>query len=150
MFDIVTKNSVIEFFGEPALPSSIIIDDFKEEFHLPITYWNIHDYKKSWLKSLKEGLYKKDHAALAVSMYEPSSVNFIFIWIIYFKEQEIFIQNQTLFIDNCPSFSPDRINDFIEPRYTETEDGNKISEWRTDLNSILNFYKKLERELGLI
>ncbi|REF26071.1 hypothetical protein BDD26_0640 [Xenorhabdus cabanillasii] len=147
MFNMVTTDSVIEFLGEAALPSSIIIDDFKEEFHLPVTYWNIHDYRKSWYNSLKEGLQKREHAALAVSMYEPSNINFIFTWIIYFKDKEVFIQNQTLFIDDCPNFSPDRINDFIEPRYTKTDSGEKISEWSTDLNSILEFYKTLEKEI---
>ncbi|MBD2797259.1 hypothetical protein ID856_12025 [Xenorhabdus sp. 18] len=147
MFDIVTRDSVVKHFDELALPSSIIIGDFKEEFHLPITYWNVVDYKRSWYNSIKEGLSKKDHAALAVSMYEPNSVNFIFIWIIYFEGEKVFLQNQTLFVEDFPEFYPSNINNFIEPRYTETEEGHKVSEWSTDLNSILDFYKKLGKQI---
>ncbi|WP_340617364.1 hypothetical protein [Xenorhabdus entomophaga] len=147
MFNITTTDLSTDFFGEPAIPSSIIIDDFKEEFFLPTTYWNLNDYKRSWVKSIEEGLHKKNHSALAVSMYDPNKANFIFVWIIYFKGKDVFIQNQTLFMDDCPGFEPNRINSFIEPRYTETEDGNKISEWRTDLNSIFAFHQKLKMEI---
>ncbi|MDX7998103.1 hypothetical protein FE394_02545 [Xenorhabdus sp. Reich] len=147
MFDIVTRDLAVKHFGEIALPSSIIIDDFKEEFFLPITYWNTDNYKRSWYDSLKEGLNKKNHAALAVSMYEPSSVNFIFIWIVYFEGEKVFLQNQTLFVEDHPEFSPYKLNDFIEPRYVENENGDKISEWSTDLNSILEFYNKLEESI---
>ncbi|CBJ80225.1 conserved hypothetical protein [Xenorhabdus bovienii str. Jollieti] len=147
MFNIVTKDSAVKFFGELTLPSSIIIDDFKEEFHLPITYWSLIDYKKSWYNALKEGLHKKNHAALAVSMYDPISVNFIFIWIIYFEGEDVFLQNQTLFIEDCQNFSPSKLNDFIDPRYTETENGDRVSEWSTDINSILEFYKELENSI---
>ena len=38
---------------------------------------------------------------------------------------------------------PENINKFIESRTTHDGDGMKISEWHTDLNSVLDFYHSL-------
>lgn len=77
-------------------------------------------------------------------MYAADQTSFIFIWVAYFKGNDVFIQNSVLFMDDCPSFSPSKINEFIEPRMTHDEDGEKISEWRTDLASIITFFESLK------
>lgn len=144
MFGIFPEKEVMDVEGEPILPASIIIDEFSEMMHIPLSYWNIKDYKESWLKSLGEGLASKKHAVLAVSMYEPENANFIFTWVLYFYGDKVFVQNKVLFLDEHPNFTVDKINDFIEPRITHNEDGIKISEWNTDINSVLDFYNSLK------
>lgn len=144
MFGIFPNGSPISENDEMVLPTSIIIDSFTEPVHIPLSYWSFEDYKKNWLMSLEEGIVSKKHSALAVSMYEPDHTNFIFIWIIYFSDKKVFVQNSVLFLDECPGFAPEHINNFIEPRVTHNEDGVKISEWSTDLNSILTFYNSLK------
>ena len=126
------------------LPASITIDSFTESVNIPLSYWSLDNYKQSWLASLEEGINSRKHAALAVSMYEPDCTNFIFIWVVYFSDNYVFIQNSVLFLDECPGFIPENINKFIEPRTTYNEDGMKISEWHTDLNSVLDFYYSLK------
>lgn len=143
MFGIFPSNSLLSENGETVMPASIVIDSFTEELHIPLSYWCIEDYKKSWKKSLEEGIKSRRHAALAVSMYEPDFTNFIFVWVIYFSGEKVFIQNSVLFLDECKSFSIEKINEFIEPRTTYNEDGEKISEWSTDIKSILDFYNSL-------
>lgn len=78
MFGIFSQDTAVNIEGECVLPSSIIIDDFSEAINIPLSYWNINDYKVSWLNSLEEGLKNKNHATLVASMYEPENVNFIF------------------------------------------------------------------------
>ncbi|KFC92724.1 hypothetical protein GLAD_02377 [Leclercia adecarboxylata ATCC 23216 = NBRC 102595] len=53
------------------------------------------------------------------------------------------MQNEILFLDEHPDFTVDKINDFMEPRVTHNEDGMKISEWCTDLKSVLDFINSL-------
>jgi hypothetical protein len=129
---------------ELVLPAEIVIDDFQEKLYIPITYWKLSDYKMSWLKSLEHGLTNKEHSVLAVSMYEPVDMNFIFIWVIYFHDNKVFIQNKVLFLDEHPDFTVDRINDFIDSCITYNEDGMKTSEWNTDLKSVIHFYESLK------
>lgn len=144
MFGIFPCSLPINENDEMVLPASIIIDSFTEQVHLPLSYWGYEDYKKSWMMSLEEGIHNKKHAALAVSMYEPDYTNFVFMWVVYFSEKDILVQNSILFLDECPGFTPENINSFIEPRTTHNEDGMKISEWKTDLSSIITFYNSLK------
>ncbi len=144
MFGIFPEDTPVTMEDEPVLPAEIIIDDFNEKLNIPISYWGLSDYKQSWLKSLESGLANKDHAVLAVSMYEPGKSNFIFVWVIYFEEKNAYLQNRIIFLDEHPNFMPDKINEFIEPRTTHNEDGMKISEWNTDLDSVRYFYNRLK------
>ncbi|WP_409243323.1 toxin-immunity protein system imunity protein CdiI [Enterobacter cloacae] len=143
MFGIFSKGEPVSMEGELVQPSSIVINDYEEELHLPLSYWDIKDYKNSWLKSLGEGLSNKTHSALAVSMYEPEKTNFIFTWVLYLEDETVYVQNNVIFLEECHGFSPENINKFIESRTTHDGDGMKISEWHTDLNSVLDFYHSL-------
>lgn len=145
MFGIFPEDKPVNNEGECFLPSSVIIGDFSEVINIPLSYWNIDNYKVSWLNSLKEGLINKKHAALVVSMYEPDNANFIFTWVLYFSGNDVFVQNKILFLDKCPGFNPEMINKFTDSRKTHNEDGVKISEWNTDLDSVINFYKTLKK-----
>ncbi|MEN4791128.1 hypothetical protein ABEG93_09670 [Pantoea agglomerans] len=143
MFGILSKGTPVNMDDELVQPALIFIDEFKESLHLPLSYWNLIDYKKSWLKSLEEGLSSKTHSALAVSMYDPTQTNFIFTWVLYFEGNDVYVHNNVIFLDECQGFTPESINKFVEPRTTHDEDGIKISEWNTDLKSVLDFYHSI-------
>ena len=145
MFGIFPEDTPVNIEGECVLPSSIIIDEFSEVINIPLSYWNINNYKVSWLNSLEEGLKNKKHATLVVSMYEPENANFVFTWVLYFSGNDVFVQNKVLFLDECPEFTPETINEFTGARETHNEDGMKISEWNTDLDSVINFYNTLKK-----
>lgn len=144
MFGIFSENAPIEECDEMVLPSSIVINEFKENFNIPLAYWNVKDYRNSWKLSIEEGLQRGSHAVLAVSMYEPGHTNFVFTWVLYLEGENVFIQNKIIFLDEHPEFTPENINDYVENRETHDEDGRKLSEWSTDLNSIINFYHDLK------
>lgn len=146
MFGIFPENESVDIIeGECVLPASIVINEFSEMMNIPLSYWNINNYKNHWLRDLEEGLKNKTHATLAVSMYEPQDTNFIFTWVLYFSGDDVFIQNNILLLDECPGFTPDTINNFTKPRMTHNEDGMKISEWCTDVGSVFNFYNNLKK-----
>ncbi|MGM7884545.1 hypothetical protein [Yersinia enterocolitica] len=144
MFGIIPENEPLEMDGELFQEAKIVIDDFWETLQLPLSYWELKDYKRSWLASIEKGMHSKNHATLAVSMYDPEQTNFIFVWVIYFQDDDVFLQNKVIFLEEHPSFTIEKINDFITPRVTHTEDGHKISEWCTDLNSIVTFCNSLK------
>ncbi|WP_368161922.1 hypothetical protein [Aeromonas sp. R5-3] len=147
MFGIFIESKAIINNGEQVLPASIIIDDFKESMHIPLSYWNVSDYKKNWILSLEQGICDGKHAALVVSMYRPEVTNFVFAWVLYFEGSQVFVQNNVIFLDKCNEFSPDKINDFIDARTTYDEDGIKISEWNTDIENVISFFECLKDEM---
>lgn len=144
MFGIFPEDKAIEDNGELVIPSSIIIGDITERLHIPISYWSLGDYKRSWISSLAQGIDNKKHSALTVSMYEPVLTNFIFVWVVYYHGDVAFIQNKIIFLNECHNFTPQTINDFIGERETHNEDGMRISEWTTDLSSVVAFLASLQ------
>lgn len=62
--------------------------------HIPLSYWNISDYKRNWLLSLEQGMRDGKHAALVVSMYRPELTNFVFAWVLYFEGDLVFFTKQ--------------------------------------------------------
>ncbi len=149
MFNIKIENN--EFFndwGDLIVKSKIIINDFSEYFDLPVSYWKVNDYKRSWVKSISQILNKnKDRAILFTSMYDLEKVNFLHSWIIYKKGNSAFIQNCILFRDDFDEFSLENIFKYIPDREIYSEYGEKISEWTTDFENIIRFYDKLKFEL---
>lgn len=119
MFGIYPKSIPIVVNDEWVQPAEIEIDDFLEKLYIPLTYWDLRDYKTSWFNSLEHGLTKRDHAALVVSMYEHKD------------------------------FKIEKINNYIGPRNTHNEDGMKISEWKTDIKSVMDFYENLKSRTPL-
>lgn len=149
MFNIkIEKNEFFNDWGELIVKSKIIINDFSEYFDLPVSYWKVNDYKRSWVKSISQILNKnKDRAILFTSMYDLEKVNFLHSWIIYKKGDSAFIQNCILFRDDFNEFSLENIFKYIPDREIYSEYGEKISEWTTDFENIIRFYDKLKFEL---
>lgn len=150
MFDIAIEDKLCKSdYGGQFYPAEIIINESRESFQLPAGYWTVSEYKKNWLCSLEDGLKNKTHSALAVSMGEAENTNFIFTWVVYFKNNEAKVQNIMMFMDEMPGFTPRKINDFVKDYEEYNEDGLKISEWSIDYKSIDDFVIKLKGDLLL-
>lgn len=145
MFGIFPKGELVSMNGELFQPAWVIIDKFEEMCYIPVSYWDISNYKHSWLNSLEEGLLNKNHSALVISMYEPTQTKYVFAWVLYFNGDDVYVQNNIIFLGECDEFTPGQINRFIEPRTSYNEDGEAISEWHTDLNSVLSYFNRLKK-----
>ncbi|WP_337961386.1 hypothetical protein [Escherichia albertii] len=86
----------------------------------------------------------KNHSALAFSMYESAQANFLFTWILYFEGNDVYVQNNIIFLNEHEGFTPEKINKSIKPRAIYNEDGMAISEWHTDMNSVMSFFNSLK------
>jgi len=143
-FSMKLFEEILERFDESGLYGEIEIDGYKEGFFSPVRFWSRMDYLKSWKKSLDQGLQNRGHAALATSMYDPNSCNFIFCWVIYIEGERAYLQNKILFLDELSvPFVPDDINTHISEREEIDEDGMKISQWSVDVSSIVEFSELL-------
>lgn len=144
MFGIFTENKAIKSeFNETVLPASITIGNFKEGMQIPIDYWSIKQYYACWLSSLKKGIYEKNNATLVVSMYSPKDTNFLFSWVLYFRKENVIVQNKMIFLDEINDFSIDKINEYTSG-YEEYSEGEKVSEWHTTVDEVKEFMTYLE------
>lgn len=144
MFGIFTESKAIQSaFNEMVLPAKIIIGDFDEGMQIPLTHWNIKQYQESWVETIKQGLKKGDHSVLAVSMYNPETVNFIFSWVLYYKKTQVIIQNKMIFAGEIQDFSIRKLNEYAG-KYEAYSDGEKVSEWYTTVDEVRVFLEYLE------
>ncbi|GLW91215.1 hypothetical protein [Actinokineospora globicatena] len=119
----------------------ITIGESREYFQAPLDYWGLADYRRSWsvaLRKLVDG--ELATSCLLVSVTDPASANFIGSWPLYREGEQVFLQERLIFMDQLDApFDIDRPWLSIDPRETVNEDGMRISEWTTDIQSIRDF-----------
>ena len=145
MFGIFFKDKGVSIDNENEMYilASISLGEYIEELHIPIDYWGIEEYKKSWATSIADGIEKKQHSALITSMHEPESLNFISTWIIYYDGEISYVQNKIIFVDDFLEFDASKINEYVNKREVLNEDGFKISEWIVKTKDIIDFYNDI-------
>ena len=106
---------------------------------MPLIGWTIKDYEKQWAEGI-ERIKHENQSCLIATMQDIKDQPFISWWILYKEGNKIFVQNQILLsqlykevVGNKP-FNEKTCYQFISPRRTITEDGEKISEWFIDFN----------------
>lgn len=121
----------------------IVIGDFTETFTVPLGFWDESDYLRSWRRAF-EVLNANPHSTscLMTSMTDPGNSNFLACWPMYREGEVVYIQNAIIFLDQIEGpFDLDAPWDFVQPRQRIDEDGNKISEWKTSMDSLREFFK---------
>ena len=145
MFGIFFKDKGVSINNENGMHvlASISLGEYVEELHIPIDYWDIEEYKKSWATSIADGIEKKKHSVFITSMHEPESLNFISAWIIYYDGEISYVQNKIIFVDDFPEFDTSKINEYVNEREVLNEDGFKISEWIVKTKDVIDFYNDI-------
>lgn len=120
----------------------IIIEGFTETFRVPLGFWDESDYRRSWRQAC-EVLNASPHSTscFMTSMTDPSNSNFLTCWPLYREAEDVYIQNAIIFLDEIAEpFDPAAPWRSVGPRYQIDEDGNKISEWITSMDSLREFF----------
>ena len=111
----------------------IVIDNFEEYFEIDYSYWSKGDYEEHWADShsrLREG----KTTVFLTSVSAPESANFLRGWVAYPVKEEVAFREQVFFQDQLKErFSLSLPHDMADMYSDTTEDGFKISEWRTTI-----------------
>jgi hypothetical protein len=124
----------------------ITVGGFFETFEMSLAFWSAEQYRASWRDAL-EVLAQSDNAisCLVSSITDPTTSNFVFCWPLYRIGDDVFVQNAVIFLEDLSnSFDPARPWLSVRPHASFDEDGNRISEWLTDVTQITDFRDKLE------
>jgi CdiI N-terminal domain len=143
-FSIKFTNSQFVDDNENFQVGEIIIGEFQENFTSSLSYWNENDYLKQWKSALIRTCDGNHKSCLITSMFNPVSANFIFLWTLYLDENIVHIQNQILFLDDLetPFLESDPYAS-IRDREIISDEGEKISEWDSDINKIKEYLASL-------
>ena len=128
--------------GSVEASGRIIIGDFTETFRVPLGFWSESDYRRSWRQAF-EVLNADPHSTscLMTSMTDPRNSNFLVCWPMYRDGKDVYIQNAIIFLDEIEGpFDPAVPWSYVGPRHGIDEDGNKVSEWITPMDSLREFF----------
>lgn len=128
--------------GSAEASGRIVIGDFTETFTVPLGFWDESDYRRSWRQAFE--VLQADMnstSCLMTAMTDPGNSNFLICWPMYREGKKVYIQNALIFLDEIEGgFDPEAPWDFVGPRHLIDEDGNKISEWVTSMDSLREFF----------
>lgn len=131
------------------LKGEITIGNFKETFYSSLSYWKTEDYHRQWIEGLNRIIHVSQ-SCLVTNIFDPNIAQRLEWWILYKENETVFIQNELFaasvyksFIGIDRPFTPDTCYNFITPRQTHTEDGDKISEWSIPTQDLICSIEKV-------
>jgi len=146
MFDLFLDKKEY-MFEETGYRGKIIIDDFEEYFFSSDSFFKKEDYYRHWLKSVGL-LFKYSKAFFLTDVHDPNNVDYCTAWECHLLNDVVYFQ-ENLLLDEGYCLR-DVIYSSVEIEDIEftTDDGYKISTWQTDVRSINDFKKRLEKRLA--
>ena len=130
--------------GAAEASGRITIGDFTETFWAPLGFWGESDYRRSWRDAFEVLNADPDSmSCLMTSMTDPRASNFLVCWPMYRAGEDVHVQNALIFLDEAGAEDFDLAAPwgFVGPRRETDEDGNKISEWITSMDSLREFFR---------
>jgi hypothetical protein len=130
----------IEFIGEyePGVGHGLIsVNDFVEDFESDLTFWTAYRYEAQWREGIDRLLRGESRSCLITSIWgRPAEGPFGVWWTLYRQGHLVVVRNQLLFSSVFPEFNPEEPYGSIPERTLVNEEGNEISEWSLEVNSI--------------
>jgi len=122
----------------------ITIGDFTETFVVPLGFWAEADYRLSWRNAFRVLNADPDATScMMTSVTDPRASNFLVCWPMYRAGEDVRVQNAMIFLDEAGAedFDPAAPWRSVSPRREADEDGSKVSEWVTCMDSLREFFR---------
>ena len=112
----------------------IQIDNFRERFYPDFSFWSRADYYAHW-RQASDALDAGQAVSFIQCMYDSATSNFYQVWAAYPCNGEVIFQEQLLILDEIKAdFNAQYMHLNAQPYEAVSEDGDPISEWRTQSN----------------
>lgn len=140
----ILKKSPTKSDGEMYQAGRITIGDFTERFWMPLSFWNIGQYRKQWEEGIAY-LRTHDSSCLIAKISMEKNELFVSAWVLYKVGDTIFIQYHfypdKAKVDQLPSFNSKTCYSHLRPRT------DKFEEWSVKSDDFFaswhkNKYKK--------
>jgi hypothetical protein len=114
----------------------ITLGDYSERFIAPLGTWTKADYERQWIEAADRLVSGHERTAFVTAPFR-------FWWTMWHEGEDVFVHEELLtperYAGPYDGGVPYRL---IEERFTESEDGDQVSEWRVSFADILNFVER--------
>ena len=116
-----------------ALRGRTTLGDYQEEFLAPLGTWSRAEYQRQWIEAARRLLVGADRTGFFTSAWQ-------FWWVMWRDGQAVYVHEQLMVEDTLIApFDPADPYRQIGERYTISEDGDAVSEWRLEFADIEAF-----------
>ena len=116
-----------------ALRGRTTLGDYQEEFLASLGHWSRADYQRQWIEAAQRLLAGADRTGFFTSAFQ-------FWWVMWHEREAVYVHEQLLVEETLMApFDPADPYRQIGVRYTVSEDGNEVSEWRLEFADIEAF-----------
>lgn len=124
-------------------------DDLNESFAVLLEEWSMDDYWPSWIGQLGKLVSGASCAFLITHYVDPQRADFIIGYSLYRENHVVRIQERPIWIDELTElFDVADPGKSMDPYSSHTEDGCRISEWTTTVESIARFLDRIQVRLA--
>jgi hypothetical protein len=119
----------------------ITVREFCESFRMDLSFWSVNEYRRSWRRALRRvDSYEVVDSCLISSITDPAFANWISCWPLYRRGEDVFVQNSLILLGELDgAFNAKEPWLSINPHRTVNEDGDRISEWATNISEVRKF-----------
>ena len=129
-----------EIYDEWCQWCEIRISDFSERFVAPIEQWMLEDYDQQWKIAATRIIQGAVKGYLMASMRDPEKSDFVSVYAMYREGERVYVQNQIIICrGNEETIRSGDLSSLVNDREIETEDGERISEWKTSIEELKRF-----------
>jgi hypothetical protein len=97
-------------------------------------------YEQQWLRALRRIVQFGGNSGLITAVADPKESNMLTWWPLYREGDWVYVRNSLCLFDQLTvPVNLDEPSQMVRPRNPLTEDGHKISEWRTSIQAIEQF-----------
>jgi len=123
-----------------ALRGRTMLGEYQEEFLAPLGYWSRVDYQRQWVEAARRLLAGAERTGFFTSAFQ-------FWWIMWREGAAVYVHEQAMVEDSLIApFDPADPYHQIGERYTVSEDGAEVSEWRLSVADIEEFVTRRASE----
>lgn len=143
--EVLPDHPLPSFQSPPAVCVQVTINGFQEIAEVPLVYWSIQDYYSQWQRACTRVVAECVPSSLLMHVIgPPRKASSSLAWVLYPVAPVVYVQ-QTLIIkqDLRRLQNWNDVHGLVRPRAVVAEDGERISEWRTDLASVSAFCSRL-------
>jgi hypothetical protein len=114
-------------------------DDYYETFESCLCVWTRADYERQWRAAIEQVL-DGEASGLLTAYHDPPMTNFMRWWPMYPIDANVRFQEHMLFMDDIGEpFDLGHLNRYALPYESETEDGQRVSEWAVPREDLVAF-----------
>ncbi len=148
MFDIYLTEEVVAESGGQAVYGTIQIEDYKEAFVASLVSWTRADYERHWRDACQHLVHEGNESALISSYQEPSRSELLVWWPLYRDGDIVYVRNElVIYAQLTEQFSIENPWASIRERKIVNDEGLRISEWETTIQSIEQCLERLRTKL---